>query len=511
MTTKDRGSESALLLRGSGLNLVGGALQSAGGFLAIVLLERLLPSVTALGAFLTGVAAINLAAQLGQLGTGTGLVRFLATSRESRTHVDARRVARVGLLPALLASTALGALLWIFADALAPLMADDGAAETVANYLRWFAPLVPVLALLMSGAEGTRAFETMAPAVLHVNVLRPGLQILALTCLWVFGASSLPLVSTAYWLPTVVAAIGILLALRRLLDEDEASTSRPSLDRSLVAAYWRFTTPRAVGSLFAAVVEWGDALLIAGLSSTADAGIYAASTRFLVVGRTVQLAAVNALRPQINRLLDAGTMDEAQETYRLAATWSVTLAWPWFLGIAVFAEELLGLLTADFVVAAPAVRILCLGWLLGTALGPVSAVLEMAGKSTWSMLDLGLAMVVNLCLNVVLIPRFGLTGAAIAWTSSIAVNNVLPAWQVARTTGMRPLGLTTRRVAAVAVGTAATLWGADAAIAGSDGSPAFVVGALLAAGVIYVLVLARVVPSLDLRRLVDTVRSGADA
>ena len=285
-----------------------------------------------------------------------------------------------------------------------------------------------------------------------------------------------------------------------------ADEARPSW-RVVAARFWRFTSPRAVASVFSAVIEWGDALLIAGLSSTANAGIYAASTRFLVVGRTVQFAAVNALRPQINRLLDEGRGDAAQRTYRLAATWSVTLAWPWFLGVATFAEELLGFLSADFVVAATAVRVLCLGWLLGTALGPVSAVLEMAGRSTWSMMDLGLAMVVNLALNVALIPRYGLTGAAIAWTASIAVNNVLPAWQVARATGMTPLGPVTRRVALLAVVTFAALAAVDLAVPGEERGPIFVAGALAVAGVTYLGLIWRFVPGLDLVELAGRLRA----
>lgn len=502
--------ESVLLLRSSGLNLVGGVLQSAGGFLVIVLLERLLPSTSALGALLTAVAATNLAAQLGQLGVGTGLVRFVAKSHGSLQQADVLAVLQVGLLPAVVASTLIALLVGALADGIAPWISDDGSEGAVAVYLRWFAMMVPVVAVLNSVAQATRAFGTMGPAVLQTNVVRPGLQIVGLGLLLAVGATSLREIAVAYWLPSLVAAFGIVLAIRRsVLRLPRRTATEDVLRRTIVAPFWRFTAPRAIASVFSGIVEWGDALLLAGLSSTADAGIYTASTRFLIVGRTVQLAAVNALRPQINRLLEDGQTEEAQQTYRLAATWSVTLAWPWFLGVATFADELLGLLSPDFVVAATAVRVLCAGWLLGTILGPVSAVLEMAGRSTWSMLDLGLAMVVNLALNILLIPRFGLTGAAVAWTASIAVNNVLPAWQVALSTGMMPLGSTTRRVAAMALATFGGLALLDAALPGGQRDLAVVAASLVVVGAAYLVLVSKSVPGLDVRELVERIRRGS--
>lgn len=507
MTSGSRsGSEMLLLLRSSGLNLVGSVVQSGANFLTVVLLERLLGSATAFGAFLTAVAVINLAAQLGELGTGTGTVRFVARSSAARRGLDIRRVLGIALVPALTASIALAAALAGFADIVAPMIADPGAEGAVATYLRWFAVMVPTMALLASMGQGTRAFGTMRPAVVQLNIVRPGLQTLGLAGLWALGVGAVRVVAPAYWLPYAIAAVGIAVALHRAVRRAQptrVTTDVPFGDTA--STYWRYTAPRAVASVFAAVVEWGDVLLIAGLASTAQAGIYAAATRFLVVGRAIQLAAVNALRPQINRLLVDGRTGAAQRTYRLAGTWSVALAWPWFLAVAVFAEELLTVLSPEFVVAAPAVRILCAAWMVGTALGPVSAVLEMAGRSTWSMVDLGLAMVINLGLNVLLVPRLGLTGAAVAWAASLLANNVLPAWQVARVTGMTPLGPATRGVAGVALACFGLLWAVDTALPGGQRHLWFVVAAVGATGLLYLAALWRVGPDLDVRQLASRV------
>mgnify|MGYP000290591202 CR=1 FL=1 len=53
------------------------------------------------------------------------------------------------------------------------------------------------------------------------------------------------------------------------------------------------------------------------------------------------------------------------------------------------------------------------------------SVLLLGGKSTWVLIDKVVVLVVNVGLNLVLIPRFGILGAAMAWAVSIVVDNVI--------------------------------------------------------------------------------------
>ena len=85
--------------------------------------------------------------------------------------------------------------------------------------------------------------------------------------------------------------------------------------------------------------------------------------------------------------------------------------------------------------------ILSLAMLLASATGPVDWVLLMGGKSGWNLLNTALALAVNIALNLVLIPRIGITGAAIAWAASIIVNSVVPLLEAWLLLGMHPFNL----------------------------------------------------------------------
>jgi O-antigen/teichoic acid export membrane protein len=78
--------------------------------------------------------------------------------------------------------------------------------------------------------------------------------------------------------------------------------------------------------------------------------------------------------------------------------------------------------------------------LLAMAAGPVNVVLVMAGKSSWNLYNVAIALVTNVVLNVVLIPPFGITGAAVAWAATILVSNVAALLEVRLFLRLRPLG-----------------------------------------------------------------------
>ena len=71
--------------------------------------------------------------------------------------------------------------------------------------------------------------------------------------------------------------------------------------------------------------------------------------------------------------------------------------------------------------------------LLSSACGQVDVVPITTGRSSWSLLNGLLTMVVNVTLDLILIPSYGITGAAIAWAVAIAVANLMPLAQIAWT------------------------------------------------------------------------------
>jgi O-antigen/teichoic acid export membrane protein len=101
----------------------------------------------------------------------------------------------------------------------------------------------------------------------------------------------------------------------------------------------------------------------------------------------------------------------------------------------------------------------------------------MAGKSSWNLVNTIIAVVLNVVLNLVLIPPLGITGSAIAWSVSILVNNLLPLAQVWRAVDLHPFG---RGSAIVGLSAVACFGGVGWLAESKIGGPA----ALLVTGVV---------------------------
>jgi O-antigen/teichoic acid export membrane protein len=89
---------------------------------------------------------------------------------------------------------------------------------------------------------------------------------------------------------------------------------------------------------------------------------------------------------------------------------------------------------------ATALTILCGSMLLAMATGNSQTVLLMSGRSLWQMGNKAVILAVNLALNFALIPRWGMNGAALAWSGTIVLDSVTVVLAVRYLVGVRLAG-----------------------------------------------------------------------
>lgn len=169
-----------------------------------------------------------------------------------------------------------------------------------------------------------------------------------------------------------------------------------------------------------------DIFMLGLLSTSENVGLYrvAYSGAALVV---FTLTAVNAvLAPHIARLYEAGDTERLQKMVTRSVRWSFFAALPVVAIFVVFGGRILEFVFgADFRPSWMAMAILCIAQLVNVAVGSVHVILNMTGHERETMKGAFYAAILNVVLNVLLIPRFGIEGAAIATGISIVVVNLL--------------------------------------------------------------------------------------
>lgn len=435
------GAGMPTIARGGVLNLFGAGVSAVTGVALVVVVTRALPQDTA-GTFFALTSLFLLAEMVARLGTGTGLVYFIARLRSLGEPQRIRAFQRVALTPVVVLSLVMAAVLIGWAPEWARVVGDGSGQTRLAVLV--LAVLLPVTTLSDTLLAATRGYSTMLPTVALDRVGRPLLQ-LGLVAVVVAGGSG-ALLAGAWAVPWAVSAVLAWWWLLRI-GRRQAVPRRADDGPPPWREFWSFTWPRAFNSLAALALQRLDIVLVTVLSGPAAAAVYTAATRFLVVGQLVNTAISTAAQPRLAELLAVGDRTSTKKVYQSATAWIVLLTWPLYLLCAVFAPVMLGLFGDGYDAGRPVVLVLAGAMLAATACGMVDMLLNMAGRTSWTLANSLVALAVMIGVDLLLIPRFGILGAGIGWAAAIIANNALPLTQLLTTMGLHPFGRATVRAA----------------------------------------------------------------
>jgi O-antigen/teichoic acid export membrane protein len=431
-------------------NLVGVAVAAVAGFALNVVVTRNWTKEEA-GLFFAATSAFMIAYAAARLGTGVGSVYFISRYRVLDQRERIRAAVLAGFLPVAGVGTALAVAGWIAAPWLADLLftgSNPGAVTTV-RVLMLFVPLAATGDFALAACRG---FGKMRPLLLIERVGRNGLQLLGVGLAAVLALSATTALPLAWAFPYLPTAVLGLIWLALLVRRAERAVRTPVPLREEFWPFWRYTGPRALSSLAQMAVQRVDIVLLGALRGLAEAAIYTAATRFLALGQLAGQALSTAVQHRLAEHLARGDRAAAGRLYQTATGWLVLLAWPVYLLFAVFAEPMLALFGPGYDEGRWVTVYLALTMLVATGCGMVDAVLNMAGKTAWTFYNALAGTVVNLVANLLLIPPYGMFGAAIAWSLAILVNNIVPLAQLHWAMGLHPFGRGTLTAGALAIG-----------------------------------------------------------
>jgi O-antigen/teichoic acid export membrane protein len=460
--------------RGSTLNLVGAGVAAVTTLGVTVLVTREFSRAVA-GAFFTAISAFLIVEAIASLGANVGLVYFIARLRSLGEERRIPRIMRAAVIPVIVASLALTVIMVLLARPLAHLLLSGGLAHGYAGpaalteALRALALSLVFAALLDTYLGASRGYRDMRSTVMVDKIGRSTAQMLGILVAVVAGSAGL--MAPLWALPYVPAAAAAWLLLRRTQRDPRPRTgvwagvppelaallalSRPvpskrqaqggRLARRRLAnanprGFWRFTIPRGIATLASITLQRIDIVLVAIIKGPVDAAVYTAATRFLVAGQLGNMAISMAAQPRFTELFAIDDRRNANVIYQVTTAWLILLTWPLYLCSIVYGPEVLSIFGREYRAGATVMIVLGLTMLLATACGQVDMVLITTGRSSWSLFNGLLTVGTNVGLDLFLIPRYGITGAAIGWAVAIVISNLLPLGQLAATLRMHPIG-----------------------------------------------------------------------
>lgn len=367
------------------------------------------------GLFSIALVAVSVAVTIASFGFPEGLLRFISKYRGSGMLYNSKRIVLVALSLSLGLSIIASILLWFAAPYISTVLLRQPEVGFYLKIISFGLPCIIFSNLLLSVI---RSFEDVKGYVLLSNVLGNALKIIFVLLLLYSGlkSTSVPL---SYTISVFFLAIIVLVYsqkyLRSILTQNAPKRAKKESLKPFISYSWPFILTGLLGSLFYST----DSLVLGYYGTSAQVGYYNAAVSLITLFFVAPDLFTQLFLPVISSKFAQNKKGVITGLTRQLTKWIFIINLPLLLGFIIFPGVFLNLLFGQtFLVAMGSLQLLSLGAIFSGFVSVLSGIITMSGNSRLVLKDFCFAAFFNLLLNLMLIPLYGLEGAAIATSIS---------------------------------------------------------------------------------------------
>ncbi len=405
-----------LLLKGSGWVMFFKVLGALSGYLFTFVVSKELGAGT-YGIFEMCFTAMMIITTLGKFGMDSSLVRLIPQYKEQNKRGAIPKVYRNSLW----FGTAMGAVLGIMLFFSAGWLARVFGTEEYEWGFKITALIVVPSVWWFINSETLRAFKRMLP---YAMMQQGAMFLLATLLIWALPweglAENFQVPVIAFYIAILVIAGLSFLVLRPSLQKEKMNEGTPDSMRFLL----RLATPILVSGSMFLVMSWTDTLMLGYFADEVAIGVYRVIFKIASLITFTQFAINSIAAPMYAQFHARDSVKDMAQITRQIGMLNLVFAIPLFAAIALFPEFITGMFGEEYKVGATEMIVLAAGQLVNSLCGPNMTILTMTGKERNAQAIMMVAAGANLLLNFLLIPKYGIMGAAIATSVSMVLWNI---------------------------------------------------------------------------------------
>lgn len=383
---------------------------------------------------------------LSALGLLEGLMRFIPLYRGKKELAKISYILKFSTVVLGITSILSGALMFLLADFISINLFHNSA---LIIYIKLFSIAVPITTLASIFLVLLRAFEEIAWYSFIFNILQNILKVLFLG-LFVFLGIGSNATSLSYLIGIfgifIVAYIVCKYKLPHVFGLHELNADERNLvQRELT----RYSLPLLFFAVISTIFYWIDSFSIGYFRGATEVGFYNAAVPIAALLAITPELFMQLFFPMITREYSKKNLALIEQLSKQVAKWILIVNIPIFAVLLVFPGAAINILFgSQYLVAQNALRILAIGTLVSAIFIVSNYLMSMIGKSKLILVNIVIASVINLVLNVILVPMqkvwfldntYGLVGASVATLISVLVFNLLFVIQTHRYLSIVPL------------------------------------------------------------------------
>ena len=391
--------------KGSGIKFFGMMFDYGVRFALGILMARLM-GAEQYGLYTLALTAFYMIIGLAMLGLINALVRYTAIFASRRDEESLWGTLQVGLGTPFVVSVLAGACLLVFAKPFARLIFHE---PRLVPALQVAAFALPFGTLITTTGAVLRGFNRIRYDVIAQDISVPLIKLVIIIALAMTGLNAIKAM-TAHAIGVVLGCVMLLYFLHKLFP-----LNRPwRAGRRNVKEMFLFSMPIYGSTLINLFGENVQTLLLGALNAVMSVGIFSAAVKVNLVGNIFCHAINMAAQPIVSELYSKKEHGQLGHLYQNMTKWTFTFGLPVFFIAALFSKPILSVFGDDFAAGSVGLVIMSFGSLVGAGTGINSVIIMMTGNTWLNTANTILAMIFSTILSFLLIPRFGVVGAAIA-------------------------------------------------------------------------------------------------
>lgn len=403
-------------LKGGGITFVGKLFQHLMGLGFVFMMARLL-GAEQFGLYRMAIIIVTITAAISLIGLDGGIKRYIPIARNERNKAKIWGIIQIGVGVPFLVGLALTAIILLAAKPIAVKIFND---PELIPILRLVSLAIPFLVLGHSFAAITLGFKKVQYDAYARDIAFDLIKLILAVLAIVLGFGVMGVV-VSYVIAAVLSTLMLIgfvhrfFSLKRPLKQAEHHT------REIV----RFSLPLFFSLLLNQFGRRLETLVLGIFGVMTHVGVYSAILSISGIGNLGYIALRKIATPIISELHSQQKIAELKKYYQTITKWAVSFNLPFFLIIVLFSDDLLRILGKEFTMGSLGLIILASGILIDAGTGICGIVISFSGHSKVTFYNSIFYIAVTLILDFILIPQFGLVGAACAGALSMVAVNLL--------------------------------------------------------------------------------------
>ena len=370
----------------------------------------------------------------GRAGLHSGVMRFVSRlDKETEIETVKQRILsglKLGLL--------FGIVIMILQIALADWLAFElfNGSDLLKTVLIISAVSLPFATIMAISAFATQGYKLLKYKVMVLNIIRPAIMLVcvlvSISFFTIDAAVKYPLLISA-----VFSSFAAVIFLSKLTQIKMNQIFSGVIDKELL----RFSYPLMFVTILGTLMHWMDILMLGYFTDTTTVGLYHPAARTAGLLRTVLLAFMGIFAPMMSDYHRQGDVGEMGKLYKLIVRWIVSLSLPLAIIIIIYSKKIMLLFGVEYLSASNVLMVLTTAAFIQTLFGGGGQTLTMTGFTKVNLFNSIIVVLINITLNLLWIPQYGIIGAAYATLISMALLGLLRIVEVNHLIKITPFSL----------------------------------------------------------------------